>query len=139
MRDYQGIDTVKSFHRLFLYLRDEPEEPRFEIHIRPDAEQSGAAAERIVIVTCSGLEQLARNLQTLGVNGWSRFIGEREDGPISEFVACSVQDVVAFVKGNPHASSDSLTLIALNSSIPEMRRRIASVLGRNKPAPWACP
>ena len=124
-RAYHSADPLQPFHRLFVYSPVKTGEPWWEVHVRPDPEQPGAATEPVTILRRE-TEQLASCLDTLGVDGWSRFAYEGETGTVFQYLPCSTQEAVALLKANPLSPRhQSITLIASRSSISDMRERLA--------------
>lgn len=117
---------MRVFYRLFLYV---PEESRFRFRIRlcPDSEQSGALAGPTAVISASRDEPLTLCLRELGVTGYSRFRDDTPDGPLFEYSERTPEDIVASINAQPLSTVSQVTLIAADTPIGEMRRRLASL------------
>lgn len=121
------------FYRLFLYTPDRAGgDGTFQMWLRPDPEQPGARSEPALPVSCATLEALEVCLRDVGAAGWSRYLGEQPGGggPVFEFVPCTVEQVMAFLKSQPRSPFGHLTLIAPNTSIADMKLRLDRLQGR---------
>src|SRR5712691_3222478 len=100
------MNDLGGFYRLFLYTPDHAGGAGvFQVWVRPDPEQPRAHLEPAMKVSCSTLEALELCLRELGSAGWSRYLGEQpgNGGPVFEFVPCTVEEVVAFLKSQPRS------------------------------------
>lgn len=117
-----GVEAVSTFHRLFVYSLADRGQRGFEVLVKPDLDQPGAASERPTVFRCSNAKELRSCFEALGVDGASRQLGERAHVPVFLQVPCSVEEAVSLAKQRP-----SCTFIASNSTIGMMRERIAAV------------
>lgn len=123
------MTELRLFHRLFFSTQDEPGGVRrFEVRVSPDQEQAGVRELSTALISCSTLDSLSLCLKELGVDGWSRFVGEGPSGvPAFEYVPCTPDQVLAFLRSDPPSPFDRLTLVAADTPIEEMKRRIESL------------
>ncbi len=115
------------FYRLFLYTPAQAEAgSHFEVWVRPDPKQPKARSEPAMKISCADIEGLEVCLRELGAVGWSRYIGEQPGGggPVFEFVPCTTEQVLAFLRSQPPSPFGHVTLIAANTSSAEMKRRL---------------
>jgi hypothetical protein len=119
-------EELGVFHRLFLYV---PEDSRFRFRLRvnPDLEQPGARAGPTAVISSPNAEPLGLCLEELGVTGYSRYSGETAEGPTSEYQECTREEIVVSLETQPLSRVAHVTLIAANTPIAEMKRRVASL------------
>lgn len=109
------------FFRIFITV--EPSAvPPIVCHVR--ASGSEAQDAPLAIVRCTSLDALEQALQTLGASGYSRYVAERDSGPVFENVPRTVGQIVAQLGGLREAT---LTAIAANTGVVDMRQRVAAL------------
>ena len=120
------MKNVQVFHRLFLYV---PEDSQFSFRLRvsPDMEQVGGRAGPTAVISFLTAEPLGLCLRELGVTGYSRYLDETSEGPVAEYRECMPDEIVAFLRTQPLSPVAHVTLIAANTPIGEMKRRLASL------------
>jgi len=123
MRLEESMKQLRFFHRIFLYV---PEDQRFSFRLRlcPDLEQPGAGTGPTAVISSVGAEPLSLCLRELGVTGYSRYRDETPAGPRFECRECTPEEIVASLKTQPLSSVAHVTLIAAETSIDEMKRRM---------------
>ena len=122
------MKNVQVFHRLFLYV-SEDSQFSFRLRVSPDMEQAGAGgrAGPTAVISLLTAEPLGLCLRELGVTGYSRYLYETSEGPVAEYHECTPDEIVASLKSQPLSPVAHVTLIAANSPIGEMKRRLASL------------
>jgi len=115
------------FHWLFLYV---PEGSRFAFRLRvcADIDQRGARLEPTAVVSFRSGDPLALCLSELGVTGYSHWLDETQGGvPKFSYHECTPDQIVASLESQPLPRVAHVTLIAPDTPIAEMKRRIASL------------
>jgi hypothetical protein len=122
----EAMQVLQNYHRLFLYP---PEDSRFVLRLRvvPDAGQAGTRTDPTAVVSLRTLQPLETCLRDLGVTGYFRFFDETPAGPLFEYVPCAVEEILAALKQRPVSGVTHATLAATDSTIAEMKRRVASL------------
>jgi hypothetical protein len=113
------IPLSRPFHRLF--VEADPDADFLRVLVSPDEASSRTLTE----IRCASIDELASRLKILGADSATRWLAEQPDGmPIFEAVPCTVDEVAASLKADPR----NVTLIASDTSVEEMKRRVAQAI-----------
>jgi hypothetical protein len=120
------MQGLRTFHRVFLFV---PADSGFALRLLvcPDSGQRRARTEPTAIISSRSADLLSLCVTELGVTGYARWLGEKADVPMFSYRECAAAEIVAQLTSRPLSLLAQVTLIAADTSIGEMRRRVASL------------
>jgi hypothetical protein len=123
------MNELQMYHRLFLYI---PEDPQFVLRLRvcPDIEQAHGRRDPTAVISFPTADHLLLCLRELGVTGYSQWVGEVGGVPVSSYIECDPEKIVASLDRQPLSRVAHVTLIAPSTPISDMKRRVTSLRGK---------